>query len=253
METDQLLGRKVFILYPHSVIQDELLSTLISQEYEVYLLKDHKRALKLLELFKDSIIFINIDDRLSEEEWEEYIRAIIRNPALKKVRVGILSYNNDTALKQKYLMEIGVPCGFIRLKLGLAQSEKIILAALKANEARGRRKYVRVPCNRDEGAQFNIRLNESVFSGKIIDISSIGMAVHFTTDPGLPKNSLLEGIQLRLRSNLVNLKGVVIGFREGHPRKYVIIFSPGTPAAEKEKIRRYIINSLQNSIEGMKV
>jgi hypothetical protein len=253
MDEQNLLGRKVFILYPHSVIQEDLIYTLINNEYEVYLLKDHKRALRLLEKFNDSIIFINIDERLDEEQWEEYIRGILRNPGLKEVRIGIVSYNNDVELKQKYLMEIGVPCGFIQLKLGIAQSTKIILTALEANEAKGRRKYVRVPCEKDEGAQFNVRISDAVIPGKIIDISSIGMAVQFQTDPGLKKNTLLPGIQLRLRSTLVNLTGVVIGFREGRKKTYVILFAPRTPGAEKEKIRRYIISSLQNFIDGIKV
>lgn len=253
MDENKLLGRKVFILYPHSVIQDDLLYALINNEYEVYLLKDHNRAQKLLEHFPDAIIFINIDDRLNEEEWEEYIRGIMRNPRLKEVGIGILSYNNDQALKQKYLMEIGVPCGFIQLKLGIAQSTRIILAALEANEARGRRKYVRVACEKDENAQFNVRVADTVVAGKIIDISSIGVAVHFDTDPELQKNTLLEGLQLRLRTSLVNLNAVVIGFREGRPKKYVLLFSPKTSTAEKEKIRRYIIHSLQSYIDGFKL
>lgn len=253
MDENKLLGRKVFILYPHSVIQEDLVYTLINNEYEVYLLKDHNRALKLLEHFRDAIIFINIDDRLNEDEWEEYIRGIMDNPRLKDVGIGILSYNNDQELKQKYLMEIGVPCGFIQLKLGIQQSTKIILAALEANEAKGRRKYVRVNCDKDENAQFNVRVSDTVLNGKIDDVSSIGMALHFETDPELQKNTLLEGIQLRLRSSLVNLNGVVIGFREGRPKKYVLLFSPKTSASEKEKIRRYIIHSLQSYIDGFKV
>ena len=253
MNSNGMAGKKVFILYPHSVIQEDLIYTLINHEYEVYLLKDHNRALKLLEKFNDSILFINIDERLDEEQWEEYIRGILRNPSLKDVRIGILSYNNDEELKRKYLMDIGVPCGFIQLKLGIAQSTKIILTALEANEAKGRRKYVRVNCDIDQNAQFNVRVYDTVISGKIIDISSIGMAVHFQTDPQLQKNTLLEGIQLRLRSSLVNLSGVVLGFRDTKPKVYVVLFTPKTPTAEKEKIRRYIIHSLQSYIDGVKV
>ena len=106
-------GRKVFLLYPHSVIQDDLIYTLVQSEYEVYRLKDHNRALRILEKFPDSILFINIDERLDESEWEEYIRGIARNPALDSIRIGILSYNNNEELKKKYLMDIGITCGFI--------------------------------------------------------------------------------------------------------------------------------------------
>ncbi len=252
MTNAEISGKKVFLLYPHSVVQEELLHTLITQEYEVTLLKDHRRALRILEQFPDSILFINIDDKLSEEEWEEYIRGIIGNAAFTEVRIGILSYNNDAELKQKYLMDIGVQCGFIQLKLGLAQSTKIILTALEASEARGRRKYVRVNCKDDKNAIFNVRISDTVLPGNIVDVSSIGMAVSFdNADPKLQKNTLLEGIQLRLRSSLVSVSGVVLGFRDAKPRIYVIIFTPKTSNAEKLKLRRYIIQALQSSIDSM--
>ena len=254
MEETQISGKKVFILYPHSVIQEELLYTLISNEYEVALLKNHTRTLTLLEKFPHSILFINIDEKLSEEQWAEYIQGIMNNQALKDVRIGILSYNNDVALKQKYLMDIGVQCGFIQLKLGLAQSTKIILTVLEANEAKGRRKYVRVNCKSDKNAIFNVRVSETVLPGNIVDISSIGMAITFeNADPRLQKNSLLDGIQLRLKSSLVSLSGVVLGFREAKPRIYVVLFTPKTANTEKEKIRRYIIHALQSSIDMLEL
>ncbi|WP_321990886.1 PilZ domain-containing protein [Marispirochaeta aestuarii] len=246
-------GRKVFLLYPHSVFQDDLIYTLVQSEYEVYRLKDHNRALRILEKFPDSILFINIDERLDESEWEEYIRGIAGNPALDSIRIGILSYNNDEELKKKYLMDIGITCGFIQLKLGLKESTKIILTVLEASEAKGRRKFVRVSCEHDSSAQFNVRVFDTVVTGKIIDISSIGMAMQFDTDPELQKNTLLEGIQLRLRSSLINLSGVVMGFREEKPKRYVVLFTPKTAASEKTKIRRYIIQTLQGFIESLQV
>ena len=36
------LGKKVFFLYPPSVVTDELVWEVVRNEYEVYLLKDHK-------------------------------------------------------------------------------------------------------------------------------------------------------------------------------------------------------------------
>ena len=36
------LGKKVFFLYPPSVIRDEMIGRLLDQEYEVYMLKDIK-------------------------------------------------------------------------------------------------------------------------------------------------------------------------------------------------------------------
>ena len=112
------LGKRVFFLYPHSVLQDQLVSKIIEQEYEVYLLSDHVKALKILGVYNDSILFVNIDERLKEKEWEEYIKGIMSSEGTKNVRTGIVSYNENKELAEKYLMDLMVPCGFIRLKRG---------------------------------------------------------------------------------------------------------------------------------------
>ena len=62
-------------------------------------------------------------------EWEEYIKGIIGSEGTKDVRIGIVSYNENKELAEKYLMELMVPCGFIRLKLGIEESTQIILKA----------------------------------------------------------------------------------------------------------------------------
>jgi hypothetical protein len=53
------LGKKIFLLYPHSVIHDEMPDILIMAGYETYTVQDEKRARKLLEKFPGSIMFIN--------------------------------------------------------------------------------------------------------------------------------------------------------------------------------------------------
>ncbi len=40
-------GKKIFFLYPQSVIQDELISFLLKNEYEVYFLSDYMKATKI--------------------------------------------------------------------------------------------------------------------------------------------------------------------------------------------------------------
>ena len=112
-------GRKVFFLYPQSVIQEELISFLLKNEYEVYFLKDHRKATRIFKRFNNSICFINIEEGLKEADWIEYIESLKSDPDINGLQLGILSYNNDPALMQKYLMDIGVECGFIQLKLGL--------------------------------------------------------------------------------------------------------------------------------------
>lgn len=242
------LGKKTFFLYPHSVIQDELIEELLDDEYEVYMLKDHEKALKVMKTFPGSICFINIDEGLKESDWEEYIEKLTADPDTSSTLVGILSYNSDKDLMQKYLMELGVRGGYIRLKLGMEESAAIIRKTLEANEARGRRRYVRAVCEHDSLSAVNITTLSGVLTGNIMDISSVGISCSFSEDPQFSKNTLLKDVQLVLRGARVKTSGVVLGYRDDTARRYVVLFKELAKEGKK-KIRKYIYSTLQQSIE----
>ncbi len=248
------LGRKVFFLYPPSVVRDELISRLLEQEYEVYMLRDIAMADRLLAMFPASIVFVNIDAGKSESEWEDWIRAKLANPALTGVGIGILTYNQDEGLQKKYLMDIGIQCGFVKLKLGLEESTKILLSTLQANEAKGRRKYVRANCAGDSLTAINLREGAITATGKIQDISVVGFSCILDPDPAFKKNTVLHDIQLKLRANLVKIEAVVFGTREVEDRtQYVMLLAPRTEPVVRDKIRNYIQYALQSDIEQLAV
>jgi hypothetical protein len=246
-------GKKIFLLYPHSVIHEEMLDILIMAGYETYTIKDEKRARKLLEKFPGSIMFINIDEGLKEQEWEAYIREVMGNPKTSDSRLGIMSYNQDRNLMQKYLMDLTVPCGYIQLKLGLQESTRIILNALEANEARGRRKYIRADCHEDINAAMNYQGANGTYHGKILDISSSGIAAKLEKFEDLPVNSLLRNIQLRLRGGIVMTDMILIGKRQDNPLVYILLFDPKMSKDNKVVIHRYIKLCLQKYIDTLMV
>jgi hypothetical protein len=245
-------GKKIFILHPHSVIRDEMFDLLIMAGFESYVLHDHKRALKLLAKFPDSIMFINIDEGLPEKEWESYIRGIQEDPKTKDCKLGILSYNTDQKLMQKYLMDLAVPCGYIQLKLGVKESTKIMLSALEANEARGRRKYIRAFCQDDINAVVNIKGVGGFYYGRILDISAAGFAAQFDKFEDLSPNTMLREVQLKLRGGLVLTDAVFMGKRED---KVVILLFDVTKMNPDHKltIHRFIKYTLQHYMDNLKV
>ncbi|MDR1107452.1 MAG: PilZ domain-containing protein [Spirochaetaceae bacterium] len=253
MEQTDLLGKKIFFLYPHSVIQDGLLDVLIMSGFETYTLYDHQRARRLLVKFPGSIMFINIDQGLSEKEWEAYIRDIQQDPALSTTRLGILSYNTDQALMQKYLMDLAIPCGYIQLKLGLKASTQIILAALQANEAKGRRKYIRAFCVDDSYATMNYKGPDGMYYGKLLDISSAGIAVKFDQPLITAGNALLRDIQLKLRVALIMTDGILMGGMAAKPKTGVILFDPKMNQDDKLAIHHYIKQRLQYYIDHLEI
>ena len=246
-------GKKVFLLHPHSVIREELMDILIMNGFETYTLHDHKKALNILERFSGSIMFINIDEGMPEKEWEAYIKALQENPKTKDTRLGILSYNQDKALMQKYLMDITVPCGYIQLKLGVQESTKIIINALEANEARGRRQCIRADCEDDISSSLNFKRGTDSFYGKILDISSAGVAVKFDKIADVPRNTLLKEVQLRLRGGLVMTDMILMGQRADNRQIFIMLFAPAMGSENKLIVHRYIKQCLQRYINGLKV
>src|SRR4030042_6440439 len=125
--SNEYKGKRIFFLYPHSVIE-ELAKELVRHEYEVYLIKDKDIMIELLKINQTSILYINIDEVLKEEEWEEYIQGIIKEPSLSnKVELGLLTYRRKEHLVQKYLLEVGTKCGCIEVDLKLKNTINIML------------------------------------------------------------------------------------------------------------------------------
>jgi hypothetical protein len=252
MEQPDTLGKKVFLLYPHSVIHDEMLDVLIMSGFETYALRDHKKAVRILEHFPGSIMFINIDERMPEPEWEIYIRELQENPKTAGTRLGILSYNQDKRLMEKYLMDLSVPCGYVQLKLGIQESTRIILNVLQANEARGRRKYLRAFCEDDVNATMNYKGPEGLYQGKILDISSAGIAAKIPRFPDQAANTVLRDVQLKLRGALVMTDAVLMGKRQDDREVWILLFDPSKMSRDnKLVIHRYIKQCLQRYIDQM--
>jgi hypothetical protein len=254
MEQQNAAGKKIFFLYPHSVIHGEVFDILIMNGYEAYSLWDYKRARSLLERFPDSIMFINIDERLTEQEWETYVRELQKDPKIPDCRLGILSYNTDPKLMEKYLMDMAIPCGYIQLKLGVQASTRIILDALAANEARGRRKFIRAFCEADRNVTLNYRNDLGTFYGKLLDISSAGCAARMETSQEFAPNMKLENVQLKLRGHLVMLDAVLMGKRQGDPRVWIILFDPNNMRKDdKMVIHHFIKETIQRYIDTLEV
>lgn len=244
------LGKKVFFLYPPSVIREDVVNRLLEEEFEIYLIKDHAKLRQSLKRYPDSLVFVNIDEGLAEKEWEQWIREIQNDDETAAVGIGILSYNSNDELRRKYLMELGIQCGFVRMKLGVEEGTRILLETLRANEAKGRRKFLRADCGKDTLSTLNVQVDGRSVHGKLRDISVVGLSCIFDTDPGLPKNSLLPDMQLKLRGVLLNTRAIVYGKRTCEDGTvYVILFAQMDDKIGKEKIRRYIQTALQAHIE----
>ena len=246
-------GKKIFLLYPQSVIQQDMLDILIMAGYETYIIFDAERAKKLLKKFPGSIMYINIDEKFKEPEWEAYVRGIMKDEDTKDCMLGIMSYNQDKALMKKYLMDLSLPCGYVQLKLGIKESTKIIIGALEANEARGRRKSIRADCADDINASISIKTNTGYATGKLLDISSAGIAAKFDKFENLAPNSIINDIQLRLRTGLVRADMIYMGKRADLKNVHIILFDQNMSQDNKFIVYRYVKSCLQKYIDSLKI
>lgn len=248
----EIIGKKIFFVYPHSVIHDDLIKQIVEKEYEVYILADHNLIPKVANKFPQSIFYINIDSTLSESEWELKIKELIADDNLV-LDIGILSYNiQSQEIIQKYLIDIGVRCGFIKLKMGLSETSKIILKLLEVNEAKGRRKYVRYQSEPGEVMNASLKYENRFVNGDITDISSVGLGVMFEEPIDLLKGQLAENLDITLKGRRIHIDAVVIGSRKiGGLLCYVMLFKSGNNHEEKiQKIREFIHISLQRRMDN---
>jgi hypothetical protein len=244
-----ILGKKVFFLYPSAMIQNTIIQELIQQEFEVYTVRDYGIMLRGLKKYPDSVVFVNINEGMELPAWENWVRSVIAAPDITGACVGILTSTNDEELRGKYLTEIRVQCGFTVVKSDVERATRQILEALRAVNAKGRRKYLRASLT--GGATINIPFKDAFINGFIRDISTVGFSCVLEPDPNLAKNALFQGIQIKLQSQLFNVEGIVFGSREEADGVscYVLLFTQRVASETRARIRRSIQQYLQTLMD----
>jgi hypothetical protein len=245
-----ILGKKLFFLYPSATIQNQIIAELVQQEFEVYAVKDHVKLRAILKKYPDSVVYLNLNDQLPEPECEAWIKGVLADPGTSKTVIGVITTAYDEALERKY-KALKVKGGYIFMKTSIIiQAIKEILEALKAVDAKGRRKYIRATSEDDPSATINLPVNSNFIHGHIKDISAVGLSCTFPEDPGLQKNSLFQNIQIKLQSMILKAEGIVFGSRmDGSNKVYVILFTQRVDPEVHIKIRLYIQQNLQAKMD----
>ncbi|MCL2139320.1 MAG: pilus assembly protein PilZ [Treponema sp.] len=247
----EIVGKKIFFLYPTVVVQNRIVSELVQQEYEVYIVKDKDSLRRVLRKYPGSLLFIDINEQMAENEWETWINNLMKASDTKSILVGIVTANDNEPIKQKYLSSANIRCGYTVLKYELDKAIVQIIDILQSTEAKGRRKYIRASTGKESNATLNLPLNGMFVKGKIKDISVVGMSCTLEGDPDIAKNALFKDIQIRLQSSLLKAEGLVFGSRmEGKETVYVILFTQRIDPNVRTKIRVYIQQNLQAKMDS---
>ncbi len=150
-------GRKTFFILPDtSLMPESFLEDYFALGYECYYVafdkrvKIEKKVKVITSLFKDLIIFFNIDYNMPGIDWEEYIHDYVQTND-NAASVGIMYTKRQTkleknVLERKYLYEMGIRCGCVQLEYQKSNNFELIGKILYANQAQGRRKTIRALC-----------------------------------------------------------------------------------------------------------
>lgn len=247
-----LYGKKVIFLHPHSVL-NEVIHILAAAEFEVYVATDEAKLARYLRSDPNCLVFVNIDEGQDEAVWRGWIRATREALPPGHAGFGALTLQPNEDKRAAYLMDVGVECGFITVTQSAGKTADILVKTLEANEARGRRRYVRAACQADEG-DFNYQGDAGTVRGTLRDLSAVGMSAVFT-EGGTPKpGTLIKDLQLNLKGIRLRLSGVVLGGRESQNEGSirVIMFDPKTLDDEKRtKLRGFVRKILQARMDAL--
>ena len=171
-------GRKTFFITPdRSRFPENFLEEYFAMGYECYFIENDKRLPLqkkieiIISIFKDCILFFNIDAPVDDIFWLKYIWQLKMQYG-DRVLIGI-TYTKRQAreekakIERKYLLEIGISCGAVQLEYQKGTNFIIIQNLLFANQAQGRRKTIRAVCNKSctlmfsfDGAQYTSVLQD---------------------------------------------------------------------------------------------
>ena len=252
-------GRKTFFILPDtSLMPESFLDDYFALGYECYYVPFDKRInvqkkVKVItSLFKDLIIFFNIDYELPGLDWEDYIYDYIHEYN-NATSVGILytkrqSKLEKTQLERKYLYEYGCRCGCIQLEYQKNNNFDLIGKILFANQAQGRRKTIRALCSSSctytyyRGQNYN-----DPVTGSLQDIS----LSHFTIlvsgdDLGIKLYEKIQDIHFNLKGFLFRSGAILAMERPVNGGKlYVFSFiNSNGSAGLDDRIREQLIPAL---------
>lgn len=173
-------GRKTFFIAPdRSLFPQSYLEDYLTLGYECYFIDtdiflpvDVKVDI-ILSVFKDSILFFNIDAPIQNTTWSALISNMQRKYPSSTFGIIYAKRQSETerhAIEKKYLYTIGIQGGCIQLEYQKRNNFELIDKMLFANQASGRRKNVRAVCTTGCKIQF-LSPKNGVINANLADIS----------------------------------------------------------------------------------
>lgn len=209
--------RKTFFIVPdQTLIPASYLEEFLTEGYECYFIETDKnctidKKVRILKnIFKDSIFLFNIDYKLPDIDWCTYLKGL-QTTIRPTISLGALYLKRPTLqekyeLEKTYLFDIGLRAGCIQLEYRKNANFAIIEKVLYANQAMGRRKFVRVIC---DSCSLSFVYNGQQFSGVVQDISLSHFSCTFPGFCPIKQYEKVENIQIKIKGIVIRSDAVL--------------------------------------------
>ena len=251
MAENPIFGRKIFFLNPTYSLLRQVIRLLRIAEYEVYVIEDYREAKNMLRSNPDSMLFVSPSGMLSFDGWFNFVKSFQSEMQLENILVGfVVSIMKD---EQKNLIFdfLKPAAGIIDINGSVEDVTNNLIDVLELNGAKGRRQYVRAPCLSDKEANLYWQDGNKIHSFKLIDISSVGIAVQASQQikKSISEKSIIKNATLKLGSLQYDVSAVVLAIKPNQQNPniltMVLLLLPDTPTEIKDKIRDYTQSMLQ--------
>jgi hypothetical protein len=212
-------GIKTFFVVPDlSIMPEDFLPNFFLKGFEAYYLLDDQyldiraKIRVLYELFPEMILFFNTDRKLGDLVWQSYIKELQEEYG-ERARIGVLygvhiAAETRRRMERAYLYDIGINCGCIPIGYRKATNLSLLSGVLTANQANGRRKYLRAICG--ETCELNFMRDRVKVEGRILDISISHFSCEFYgVDPEIRMYEKASDIQLKLAGIICTVDAVL--------------------------------------------
>lgn len=243
-----MFGRKVFFLNPPLSIENYVVENLKSQEYEVYIIREYNLAKPVLRNYGNSICFIYIDDELSFDGWFNFIKSFEIDESLNKVFLGVLSFKTKPKDQERFLMNLKLPGGFVRLDRKTEIISQQIEGILKINGAKGVRQVIRLDLRESKDVNGYFNYGTILYSFRLIDISVMGFATIVPAKMGkiFKKDSFFKNISITMGRYSFYCNVLIFESRiVGDNCTVVALFTDGTSPEIKKKIHDFVYDTLE--------
>jgi hypothetical protein len=248
--------RKVFFLFIPRESEEKIVRRLVALEFEAYALFDDeaKRYLPAIGKITGAVIFAYIREGEENSVWNEFFGELSSASDVTDQIISTWVGGGGYLTLDRERSNAAFP--FERVDTSERSSGIVdrIASFLTSVHAKGNRRHLRVPCGESCMASFSIRRLDRNYSGRVLDISSFGMACVFNADIELKIHLFIDDVQLRLSGQSYGIAGSITAKRVIDGRSvYVIVFDFRDDAEAYAAVKDFVHHSLQRNFRAQNI